>query len=104
MPSTGTRGRTPVSPADQINPSVTSPRHGARGRNKSPLDLTGRRHEELVRAKQARDAAQNVDLGEVKRQARAEGFDAGWDAAIAWVVKEYGLDADEDQADAEAAQ
>lgn len=66
MPSTGTRGSAPV----------------------SPLNRTGQLFQQQLREKQTRDAAKDVDIAAVKRQAfsdgRAEGvtygFTEGWNA------------------------
>lgn len=67
------------------------------GGKANPRDLTKTRQQELLRQKQARDEAANVDVADVQRQAREVGFSDGWDAAIGWVIKRMtgiGLDPD----------
>jgi len=65
----------------------------------SPRDLTGRKARDLLREKQAREAASNevIDLAAIKRRAFEDGRSAGWDAAIEWVITrmtEAGIDPD----------
>jgi len=94
------------------NPSITSPRAGAPGRNRSPQDVTGRKHAEQLREKAARDAAKNIDIPALKRaefrrgfeEGYAKGLEAGWDALAAHLVAEGILDPDEEPADADAEQ
>lgn len=94
---------------NQLNPSITSPRDGARSRNKSPRDITGRRRAELLQEKAAREEAANIDVAEVQRQAREAGyldgwnagFTAGWDALAAHLVTEGILAPDDDDEPAE---
>ena len=81
MPSTGTRGRTPVSPTNR----------------------TGAIYAAQLREKRARDAAKNVDDNEVRRteylrghsDGYAKGLGDGWDACIRALVAEGLLDPDE---------
>jgi hypothetical protein len=65
---------------NQLNPSITSPRAGARNRNKSPRDTTGRRAEALAREQEDRKAVATVDIHEVQRHARLAGWREGYDA------------------------
>lgn len=52
-------------------------------RARNPRDITGTRYTDQLAAKAARDAAKNVDLDELRRQTRAEGFDAGHETGYA---------------------
>ena len=62
------------------NPSITSPRDGARNlRSRSPRDITGRRYEELHREATERKKIQ-ADPEGYARQARQEGYDRGYAA------------------------
>ncbi len=61
MAATGTRGSQPVSPANR----------------------TGKVFQQQLREKKARDEARGIDISEVRRQARTEGFDAGYDMGFA---------------------
>lgn len=87
MPATGRRGATPV----------------------SPMNRTGKLFQAQLREKQAKDAAKEIDINEVRQQARLagyrEGFDqgfiAGWDALAQHLVDEGVLDADEPTDDSE---
>lgn len=63
----------------------------------SPRDITGRRYRELQREKAAREAMADVDIDQLRAQAREAGWSEGWDAAIAWIIgrmDEAGLDPD----------
>jgi hypothetical protein len=46
-------------------------------RTRNPRDITGIRYTDQLRAKQARDAAASIDIGEVRRQAYTDGLRAG---------------------------
>lgn len=86
----------------QLNPSITSPRAGGPGRAKSPLDITGRRHAELLRQKAAKDAAKDLDINAVRRAEFLRGWDQGYDAGVQAVIKQLQddgvIDADEPEA------
>jgi hypothetical protein len=67
------------------------------------MDLTLKKQKALLADKAARDAAKDIDVNEVRRQARTEGFAAGydqgfadgWDALAAHLVETGVLDADD---------
>jgi hypothetical protein len=63
------------------------------------MNRTGQLFAQQLREKQAKDAAETADVHEVRRQARLEGweagFTAGWDALAAHLVAEGILAPDE---------
>jgi hypothetical protein len=77
------------------NNGITSPRAGSATRSRPPTDLTGTRLAAQRRELEAKQAAAAIDPEQIRKAAHAEGVSAGWDAAIAWVIETYGLDADE---------
>jgi hypothetical protein len=73
-----------------------TPLAGDRARRaRHPGDITGARYAQLLAEQEAKRAAASIDISEVRKDARSEGFSQGWDAAIAWVIETYGLDTDD---------
>lgn len=77
----------------------------------NPRDLTATRQRRLLAEKARREAAQDIDIAEVRQRAHSAGHAAGyekglkdgWDACIAALVDEGILDPDEPGDDTEDA-
>jgi hypothetical protein len=89
-----------------LNPSVTTPRQGDRSRASrvSPRNRTGQIYAQQHAEAEAKKAAANIDISEIYLR----GWDAGYDAGVAAVIKQLQdtgeIDADEDELDDEAAE
>jgi hypothetical protein len=78
---------------------------GNRWSGHNPMDLTLKTQKALLADKAAKDAAASIDVSEVRRQARTDGFAAGydqgyedgWDALAAHLVNMGVLAADDEE-------
>jgi hypothetical protein len=94
-----------------LNPSITTPRQGDRSHRNSrgPRDLTGREYQRLHAENDARKAAEqagSIDIEAIKQAEFLRGWDEGFDAGVAAVVKQLTdegvIDADDADADCDA--
>ena len=63
----------------------------------SPRDLTATRQRQLLKEHAAREAAADIDVGAIRREAYDAAFEPAWKAGAEWafgVLREAGIDVD----------